>query len=136
MMGKGNITIYQKLLKSRVFFIFLTPILLALVVGIFQKLYYRYEVKVELDKLNAEIVGLNKQKEDLNQLVDYYKDESNLEKEARVRLNLKKEGEKVVIILPQATSTNEAGEFISGSGGSDIQNLPNYLQWWHYFFDR
>lgn len=134
MAEKDNITIYQKLLKSRIFFIFLIPILLALVVGIFQKLYYRYEIKGGLDKLSAEIADLNKQKEDLNQLVDYYKDESNLEKEARVRLNLKKEGEKVVIILPQATSTGETGEFISGSGSGSIENLPNYLQWWYYFF--
>lgn len=137
MIEKDNITIYQKLVKSKIFFIFLIPILLALVVGIFQKLYYRYEVKGELDKLNAEVAGLNKQKEDLNQLVDYYKNESNLEKEARVRLNLKKEGEKVVIILPQATSTDENGESISGShGGSGIENLPNYLQWWYYFFGK
>ncbi len=134
MIEKDNITIYQKLIKSKIFFIFLIPILLALTVGIFQKLYYRYEVKGELDKLNAEISDLNKQKNDLNQLVDYYKNESNLEKEARVRLNLKKEGEKVVIILPQATSTPQLrGETIS-QYSDDTLNLPNYKQWWYYFF--
>ncbi|OGD25354.1 hypothetical protein A2819_01405 [Candidatus Azambacteria bacterium RIFCSPHIGHO2_01_FULL_40_24] len=135
MTEKDNITIYQKLLKSKIFFIFLIPILLALTVGIFQKLYYRYEIKGDLDKLNVEIADLNKQKNDLNQLVDYYKNESNLEKEARVRLNLKKEGEKVVIILPQATSTGESSETIS-KVSTDIGNLPNYKQWWYYFFGR
>src|SRR3989338_7473616 len=134
-MEKNNSTIYQKLLKSKIFFIFLIPILLALTVGIFQKLYYRYEIKGDLDKLNVEIADLNKQKNDLNQLVDYYKNESNLEKEARVRLNLKKEGEKVVIILPQATSTGESSETIS-KVSTDIGNLPNYKQWWYYFFGR
>src|SRR3989344_52563 len=134
-MAKDNTTIYQKLLKSKIFFIFLIPILLALVISIFQKLYYRYEIKGELDKLNTEIADLNKQKENLNQMVDYYKNESNLEKEARVRLNLKKEGEKVVIILPQATSTGENSETIS-QFSDDIRNLPNYKQWWHYFFGK
>ena len=133
MTEKDNITVYQKLLKSKIFFIFLIPILLALTVGIFQKLYYRYEVKGELDKLNAEIANLNKQKNDLSQLIDYYKNESNLEKEARVRLNLKKEGEKVVIILPQATSTNGNKEEIT-EVSENMENLPNYKQWWHYFF--
>ncbi len=133
MTGKDNITIYQKLLKSKIFFIFLTPILLALTVGILEKLYYRYEINGKLDKLNAEISDLNKKKENLNQLIDYYKNESNLEKEARVRLNLKKEGEKVVIILPQATSTGENGETIS-EVSADTLNLPNYQQWWYYFF--
>ena len=137
MIGKDNITIYQKLIRSRIFFIFFTPILLALIVGIFQKLYYRYEIKGELGKLNVEIADLNKQKEDLNQLVDYYKNESNLEKEARVRLNLKKEGEKVVIILPQATSTNKNGETISSpETAENIENFPNYKQWWYYFFGK
>ena len=134
-MEKNNSTIYQKLLKSKIFFIFLIPILLALTVGIFQKLYYRYEVKGDLDKLNTEIADLNKQKNDLSQLIDYYKNESNLEKEARVRLNLKKEGEKVVIILPKATSTDKNSETIS-QFSDDIRNLPNYKQWWHYFFGK
>ena len=135
MTEKDNGTVYQKLLKSKIFFIFLIPILLALTVGIFQKLYYRYEVKEDLDKLNTEIADLNKQKNDLSQLIDYYKNESNLEKEARVRLNLKKEGEKVVIILPQATSTDKNSETISQSF-DDIGNLPNYKQWWYYFFSK
>ena len=135
MTEKDNATIYQKLLKSKIFFIFLIPILLVLIVGIFQKLYYRYEIAGELNKLNAEISDLNKQKKDLNQLLNYYKNESNLEKEARVRLNLKKEGEKVVIILPQATSTGESDKIISKLS-SDILSLPNYKQWWYYFLGK
>ncbi|MDP2946362.1 MAG: hypothetical protein Q8N61_02840, partial [bacterium] len=63
-----------------------------------------------------------------NDLLDYYKNESNLENEARVRLNLKKEGEEVVIILPTATSTNE------NKISDGVENMPNYKQWWYYFF--
>lgn len=135
MTEKDNITIYQKLLKSKIFFIFFIPVLIALVIGIFQKLYYRYGIKGELDKLSNEITVLNEQKEGLSELLDYYKNESNLEKEARIRLNLKKEGEKVVIILPQATSTDENSEFISKTS-TDILNLPNYKQWWYYFIGK
>ena len=133
MKEKDNLTIYEKLVRSRIFFIFLIPISLALLIGIFQQFYYRYQVKKDLDKLDTEIANFNKQKEDLNNLLDYYKNESNLENEARVRLNLKKEGEKVVIILPAATSTEKSGG-ISSQGSENIENLPNYKQWWHYFF--
>jgi len=132
MKEKDNLTIYEKLIRSRIFFIFLIPILLALLIGIFQQFYHRYQVKKDLDKLDAEIANFNKQKEDLSNLLDYYKNESNLENEARVRLNLKKEGEEVVIILPTATST----ENDKISSQKDIENLPNYKQWWHYFFPR
>jgi len=132
MKEKDNLTIYEKLVRSRIFFIVLIPIFLALLVGIFQQFYHRYQVKKDLDKLDAEIANFNKQKEDLNNLLDYYKNESNLENEARVRLNLKKEGEEVVIILPAATST----ESDKISSQKDIENMPNYKQWWYYFFPR
>ncbi len=135
MKEKDNLTIYEKLIRSRIFFIFLIPIFLALLVGIFQQFYHRYQVKKDLDKLDTEIANFNKQKEDLNNLLDYYKNESNLENEARVRLNLKKEGEEVVIILPTATSTEKSGG-INSQGSENIENLPNYKQWWYYFFPR
>ena len=130
MKEKDNLTIYEKLIRSRIFFIFLIPIFLALLIGIFQQFYHRYQVKKDLDKLDTEIANFNKQKEDLNNLLDYYKNESNLENEARVRLNLKKEGEEVVIILPTATST----ESDKISSQRDTENMPNYKQWWYYFF--
>ena len=132
---KNNTTIYERLIKSRMFFIFLIPIFLALLVGIFQQFYHRYQIKKDLGKLDAEIANFNKQKEDLNNLINYYNNKSNLENEARVRLNLKKEGEEVVIILPIATSTGEGGG-ISSQGSENIENLPNYKQWRYYFFGK
>jgi len=127
---KDNSSVYKTLIKSKIFFIFLIPVALALVIGIFQNLYHRYQVKKDLNRLNAEIISLGKQKEDLSKLLDYYNNPSNLEKEARIRLNYKKEGEKVVVILPIATSSGH--EVISGPS-LDNENLPNYKQWWYYF---
>src|SRR3989344_2316433 len=131
MSEKNNTTIYKKLLKSKLFFVFLIPIVLTLLFGIFQNFYYRYKVQSDLNKLNNEVALLNEQKNDLEKLIDYYKNESNIEKEARLRLNLKKEGERAVIILPRATSTSESGESFSGVGGIGIEELPNYRQWWY-----
>ncbi len=128
MKEKDKSTIYKHLLKSRIFFIFLIPIFIALLFGIFQQFYYRYQVQKKLNELNAEVANYKKQKEDLAKLIEYYQDTSNLENEARVRLNLKKKGEKVVIILPTATSTSE-----SETSDND-ENMPNYKQWWYYFF--
>ena len=128
MKEKDKSTIYERLLKSRIFFIFLIPIFLALLFGIFQQFYYRYQVQKKLNELNAEVANYKNQQENLAKLIEYYQDSSNLENEARVRLNLKKEGEKVVIILPTATSTSE------GQVSDNYQNMPNYKQWWYYFF--
>ena len=132
MQEKNNSKVYKKLLASRLFFLFLIPICSALLIGIFQQFYYWYQIGKESNALKTEIANYNKQKEDLCKLIDYYKNESNLANEARVRLNLKKEGENVVIILPAATST-ENGEALSLK---DIENMPNYQQWWYYFFGK
>ncbi len=132
---KNNPSIYKHLLKSKIFFIFLVPISLVLIFGIFQNFYHRYQVKKDLDRLNAEVFNLNKQKEDLDKLLDYYKNESNLEKEARIRLNYKKEGEKVVVILPTATTSSDGNETTLSSSLNN-ENLPNYKQWWYYFFHK
>ena len=132
---KNNPSIYKRLLKSKMFFIFLIPVLFVLIFGIFQNLYHRYQIKKDLDRFNAEVVNLNKQKEDLDKLLDYYKNASNLEKEARVRLNYKKEGEKVVVILPTATTSQSGDETTISLPASD-ENIPNYKQWWYYFFDK
>ncbi|MDO8443645.1 MAG: septum formation initiator family protein [Candidatus Azambacteria bacterium] len=130
MKEKDKSTIYERLLKSRFFFIFLIPIFLALILGIFQQIFDRYQVQKKLNELNAEVANYKKQMDDLTKLIEYYQDPSNLENEARVRLNLKKEGEKVVIILPTATSTNE------NMTSENYENMPNYKQWWYYFFPR
>ncbi|MDP3004112.1 MAG: hypothetical protein Q8N43_01215, partial [Candidatus Azambacteria bacterium] len=61
MKEKDNLTIYEKLARSRIFFIFLIPVFLALLVGIFQQFYYRYQIKKDLDKLGMEIANFNKQ---------------------------------------------------------------------------
>src|SRR3989344_8367467 len=127
---KNNPSIYKRLLKSKMFFIFLIPVLFVLIFGIFQNLYHRYQIKKDLDRFNAEVVNLNKQKEDLDKLLDYYKNASNLEKEARVRLNYKKEGEKVVVILPTATTSQSGDETTISLPASD-ENIPNYKQWWY-----
>jgi len=123
---KNNPSVYEKLLKSKIFFVLLIPVFLTLVFGIFQNFYYRYQIKKDLNQLNLEIANLSKNKKDLDELVNYYQNQSNLEKEARVRLNLKKEGESVVIILPTATTTFTTP--------ANIGDLSNYQKWWYYFF--
>jgi len=130
MKEKDKSTIYKRLLKSRIFFIFSIPIFIALLFGISQQFYYRYQVQKKINELNTEVANYKKQKEDLTKLIEYYQDPSNLENEARVRLNLKKEGEKVVIILPTASSTSE------NATSGNYENMPNYKQWWYYFFGK
>lgn len=125
------LTYYRKILKSKLTFLVLIPVLAALMFGAGQKIYSRYETGRVLAELDRQVEILKKQKSDLEDLVGYYGSESNLEKEARIRLNLKKPGEQVVIILPQATSSPESGVL---KPPSEAGSLPNWERWWYYFF--
>ena len=125
------LTQYRKILKSKLTFLVLIPIVLALLFSIGQRIYYQYQARVEFNELAGQVEILKKQKDDLDNLVGYYNDKNNLEKEARIRLNVKKPGENVVIVLPQATSTGESSKL---SSVSESKTLPNWKQWWYYFW--
>lgn len=58
------------------------------------------KIKTELDQAQAD---MEKTKTDLN----YYMNPANLEKEIRARFNYRLIGEKMIIIVPSASSTNQ-----------------------------
>lgn len=125
------LTQYRKILKSKLTFLILIPIVLALLFSIGQRIYDQYQAKIELNRLVEQREILKKQKSDLENFVGYYNDKNNLEKEARIRLNVKKPGENVVVVLPQSTSTGKSGRL---SSVSETKSLPNWKQWWYFFF--
>ncbi len=125
------LTQYRKILKSKLTFLVLIPVVAALLFSIGQRVYYQYQARVELNELADQVEILKKQKSDLENLIGYYNNKSNLEKEARIRLNVKKPGENVIVVLSQATSTDALGKL---SSAFEFKTLPNWKQWWYYFF--
>ncbi|MEA2097728.1 MAG: septum formation initiator family protein [Patescibacteria group bacterium] len=110
----------------------LTGVLVVVFFGInLGKEYYReHQIQKEINSLQKEIDSLEKNNYKFSQLAEYYETDEYKEVEARKRLNMKKEGEKVVIIKHSSTDLEKIGvgnEF-------DNKNLPNYMKWWNYFF--
>ncbi|MCK4891672.1 MAG: septum formation initiator family protein [Candidatus Pacebacteria bacterium] len=93
--------------------------------------YYReHQIQKEIDSLQKEIESLEKNNYKLSQLTEYYQTDEYKEAEVRKRLNMKKEGEKVVIIKYNSANSeqNEIEDLLND------ENLPNYIKWWNYFF--
>ena len=65
------------------------------------------ETRKQLEDLEGKIKALKHEEERQNDLVEYLKTESYLEKQARLRLNLKKEGEEVVFIYRKDEAKEE-----------------------------
>ncbi len=130
----------RKLLSSKAFLFSAILILAVLVVNLGRESYRKYQLTKEINKLESEINQLEGKNKQLADMMEYFKDESYLEKEARLKLNLKKPGEKVVIVSPhkEEIPENESAEKrleqarkqeINGEG-----DLPNHWKWWEYFF--
>ncbi len=86
------------------------------VVSVFKK---RQEVEAEIEKINQEKTALNEKKEELNNLLDYFQDKSFIEKEARRKLNMQKEGERAVIVINKGESSNLSANV------SDVEDVPH-----------
>jgi len=98
--------------------------------GLGKEFYREYQIKKEIESLQKEIETLENNNYKLSRLIDYYMTEEYKEAEVRKKLNLKKEGEKVVVI--KSESASEDGE--TKEKKSKEENLPNYRKWWNYFF--
>lgn len=95
-----------------------------------KEVYREYKIKKEIDGLKSQIESMKKDNYELSQLIEYYQTDQYKEEEARKRLNLKGDGEKVVMI------NNNAGNAQQVETKTDQQKveLPNYMKWWNYFF--
>jgi cell division protein FtsB len=97
-----------------------------------KEMYREYQIQREIDSLKSDIEALEKNNYKLSRLIEYYETDEYKEVEARKKLNLKKEGENVVVIKPSPLSI-ERDNFEEKANQDD--NLPNYKKWWNYFFE-
>jgi len=123
--------------------------LIGLIISVGRESYRKYQLTKEINRLKSEIERLENKDQNLADLLEYFEDESYLEKEARLKLNLQKPGEKLVIISKdqqgQSGQTEqscldcsvEQGKGIpeeTGLLGGKQQAETNFWKWWEYFF--
>lgn len=125
---------FDKMKKSAPswFFVFVLFLILIGVITAFGKESYRnYQLSKEVAGSKGEIEILKKKNEILSNLLDYFSSEKSLEKEARLKLNLVREGEKLVVISQQEKN-NAENQF---SGGVQKAYFSNFKKWLKYLLD-
>jgi cell division protein FtsB len=123
---------------------FLTIIGLFLILLICFPLYrhvrQRRIIDNEIAKLRSEIKNFEEKNSKLKELVDYLKSDEFFEEQARLKLGLAKEGEKVFIIKKEdQNAQNEAGKnsadyFSAGELDGSGTRESNFSRWLRYFF--
>lgn len=130
---------FKKIFNSRLalFFLLLAVIWLSLV--LVKTFYRRHQLDNEISSLKGEIDKLEKKHQELDQLISYVGSQDFLEKEAKDKLNLKKEGENVAMINESALGQEAVGGSATTTSAQN-QVAPKdenkFIRWWKFFFSR
>ncbi len=116
----------KTLLQSKITTVLLSGMLILVMVVAARLLLQKQEVDREISKLQAETDAIEKNNRQLSELIQYLGTAEYAEKEAREKLNLKKEGEHVVV-LPKDSSENMVAT-------NTVDNESNPKKWFNYFF--
>jgi cell division protein FtsB len=144
-MGLNNRSFFYRLTHWRFFFIVNIVIIVFLAMALGREVARSRSIDADIRKLQVRIDALSVRNAEIFALQNAFGTESYIEREARLKLGLKKPGETVVIIkdaLPQTqpddSVANPADPFgyVIGERGIPSDGVANPYKWWYYFFDK
>ena len=127
--SKNNKKTSGKLLPAALFII-------VIIVGaeLAQAIRREYKINQEINALKEEITSYSKENNDLEKMMEYYNTLSYKEKEARLKLNLQKPGEKTILVDSPDEETPDME--IKKEIKSSLVGETNIKKWWNYFFEK
>ncbi len=117
-------------MASKLFLILGVVVLAFLVFSLGKKFFESREIDSEISDAEADIARLETRNAELGNLLNFVNTEAFVEQEARLKFNLLKPGESVVVI-PSNSEAQNGGET---SSENNAGNLSNPVKWWNYFF--
>ena len=120
-----------KWLASGAFIVIGLAAIIFLGVAAGKETYRKYQIQKEIDSLQREAEKFGEKNQELGRLIEYFQTDAYKELEARKKLGLQKEGERVVIIKP--SPENYLSE-ISNFESAENKDGSNLKKWWGYFF--
>ena len=133
----------KKNILGKIFFsnyFFPLIIILAAILGssFFKNYSENRSIDSDLESLKKEIESLEKSNQDLGQLIEYFNSSFFVEKEAREKMGLKKDGETVLVLEDAVKYEEDDSLNIDKSKNEHIASNENFLPklWWNYFFAK
>ena len=119
---------WNSFLKSRLATILLGTALVFVMITAAKTLIQKHRIDKEIRNLQDQVERIKKNNEQLTYLIKYFDTPEYQEKQAREKLNLRKDGE-YVVVLPENNQGEVAG---SSQGGHE----SNFKLWFNYFFSK
>lgn len=99
-----------------------------------QETYRRYQIQKEIDDLKIQAEKRERENQKLIGMIDYFKTEDFQEKEAKEKLSVQKEGEKVLLVNGDRKNDPKGEEKSAGGKPPQQDDRTNLRKWWDYFF--
>jgi cell division protein FtsB len=119
----------KKILYSKSFIFLLVLIFVLSIIALGRESYRYFRITQEVRDLEKRIEGLEASNEELSKMEEYFQSDDFLEKEARLKLNLAKPAEKLIIIKQPEGLEQEIIE-----EEKIAEEFFNFQKWWDYFF--
>lgn len=117
--------LYKVVWKSNVFTVILVVLLILSFIKVSKEVLLRYQINKEISNLEQQLEDLDSKAAKMDELIAYLKTDEYLEKEARLKLNLSKPGEKQINLATD-------GQIVE----NEIENQGNNIsKWFNYFFN-
>ncbi len=119
---------FRTFLRSKLGSVVLIVSLVMVLVAMTKLLLQKYEVEREISALQEKADTIQKDNDELSELIKYLNTKEYAERAARDKLGLKKEGETVVSIPDRLEEGQAAGQ--------GQASLSNPQKWYNYFFQH
>lgn len=119
----------KKIFNSKIFLVVLIVLVFLAGSAAFRSLYRNYKVNREITRLENKVDNLKKEKIESMKILEYVSSKKFAEKKARTELNMKKDGENVMVIKDENEQDKESAE-------DKKQKVSNAVKWWYYFTNK
>jgi len=120
---------------SGIFFLSSLVILVYIGVSLGKETYRKRQIQKEIESLQAQIGELGQENSEMEDLIGYLSSKDFQEKEAREKLNLQKEDEKMIVLRKDAVQPEENIQSSSEIPQNNlVDNAPNWQKWLKFFF--
>jgi len=136
----ANQSLFKKILRSRPFLFLVLIFFIWVAISVVKVSYKKYLLHQEVQKLQEQLANIQNQNARLAEYLQYLQSDSFAEKEAKDKLNMKKEGEEVIVVPELKENLASAGANLApGSSALAEDKTPPaksfWWKWWSYFFE-
>jgi cell division protein FtsB len=136
-MTKKNQSNWQKLKRPLAITLLGLLLFVLLITGLVKNIRQLFNARQEINQIKSEISRLNNKNKEINQLVDYLDSREFLEEEARLKFDLKKPNEQIIVIKQPDSEDKEISDRVFDLPALQEIKRPlnhNPRQWFKYFF--